>query len=233
MNPRFNSLRTTSFYGFIILAFFILIVCQPIAAAEMTTTPTDNPVAFMAGSLTLFFGIVSFGVLVMAMTAFFSLLIGSVQERKNRFIILGILLFLVVFKGLLPLLLTGLNFEGLVGYVTILLNIIGMCKFPLVIILAGTLWFWPENKISWKDSVLCSAIVFVIGAVTWGILALTGSLPQLFEFINEISHSAPGNPEVPVFVLFFISLITLILTLILSWMGFRVIAKYRERQRAE
>jgi len=184
----------------------------------------------MTGLLAFIFGIVSFGVLVIVMTAFFSLLIGSIQERKNRFIFLGFLLILVIFKDILPLLLTGLNFEEPIRYVTILLNIIGMCKFPLVIILAGMLWFWPGNKISWKDSVFCSVIVFVIGAVTWGFLALTGILPRLFEFINGISHSAPGNLEVPTLVFFSFSSTTLILTLIVSWLGFHVIAKYREKR---
>jgi hypothetical protein len=231
MNPRFTTFRTPFIYGFIALVFFILIVCQPIAAAEITNSPTDKPVAFMTSSLTSLFGIVSFGILLMIMTAFFSLIIGSIKERKNRFIILGILLVLVIFNNIFPLLLTGINSEGLIGYVTILLNIIGMCKYPLVIILAGMLWFWSDNKIRWQDSALCSAIVFIMGVVIWGLLALTGNLPRLFEFINEISHSAPGNPEVPVFVFFFISLITLILTFILSWIGFRIITEYREKRK--
>jgi hypothetical protein len=182
----------------------------------MTYPPTDKQVALMTGSLISHFDIVFYGIDLMIMTALFSLLIGSIKERKNRFIVLGILLVLVVFNNLIPLLLTGIHFEGLVNFVTGLLKIIGMCKFPLAIILAGMLWFWPGNKISWKDSAQCSGIVFFIGGVFWLLLEHTGILPELLAFIREIALSASGIPNVVVFVFFFISLINLILIFILS-----------------
>ena len=219
------------FFGLKILVFVILIGCQPIAAADITNSSADIPVAFTAGSLTFLFGIVTFGVLVMVMTAIFSLLVGYIRERKNRFIILGILFILVVFKDLSFLLLTGTDLTGITGFVTSLLHIIGMCKFPLVIILTGMLWFWPENKISWKDSALCSAFVFIVGMVIWELLALTGILPRLFAIINDISHTPPANPEIQALILFSLSIIGLVLTLILSWLGFWVIAKYREKKK--
>lgn len=219
------------FYCLIILVFVILIGCQPIAAADITNSSAEIPVAFMAGSLTSLFGIVTFGLLVMVMTAIFSLLIGCIWERKNRFIVLGLLFILVVFKDVSFLLLTGTELTGMTGFVTSLLHIIGMCKFPLVIILTGMLWFWPENKISWKDSALCSAFVFIIGMVIWELLALTGILPRLFATINEISHNPPANLEIQALILFSISIIGLSLTFILSWLGFRVIAGYREKKK--
>lgn len=215
---------------FLALVFFILGVCQSIAAAGMTYPPTEKQVALMTGSLISHFDIVFYGIGLMIMTALFSLLIGSIKERKNRFIVLGILLVLVVFNNLIPLLLTGTHFEGLVNFVTSLLEIVGMCKFPLAIILAGMLWFWPGNKISWKDSALCSGIVFFLGEVFWLLLERTGILPGLLAFIREIALSASGVPNVVVFVFFFISLINFILIFTLSWVGFRFIAKCREKK---
>jgi hypothetical protein len=225
VNPGSHSFRPVFFV--LIIGFFLIIGCQPVAAVDAAQGPADAPVHFPANPLALLPGIVSFECLVIVMTVIFSLLIGCIKERKNQFIVLGILLVLIVLKDMFPLLLTGTGFEGLAGVVAGLLTIIGICRFPLVVVLAGMLWFWPENKIIWKDAAVCSALVFIAGMSALGLLAVSGILTGFFVVINGMAHSGSGNPAAATLVFFFCSLVALALTLLLSWLGFHVIAEYR------
>jgi hypothetical protein len=226
MNPRFDSVRPFLFYGCILLVILTLVVGQLIVTAETTDSHPGTPIAFIAGSLGLFINIITLVVSVMIATAIFSLLAGCIQKRKNQFIALGILLGIVVFKDILPSGLAGTISGGIGGYLTSLLYVIEMCRFPLVIVLAGMLWFWPENKIIWKDAAFCSAFVVIAGGL---ILAGIRIVPGVFDFMNTILPPVTGNPEITALIHFSGSIIMVMLTLVLSWLGFRVIAEYRKR----
>lgn len=149
------------------------------------------------------------------------------SEEKNQFIALGILLGIIMVKDICtPWLMTTMS-GGMGGYLASLLYVIEMCRFPLVIVLAGMLWFWPENKIIWKDAAFCSAFVVIAGGL---ILAGIRIVPGVFNGMNTIPPSVPGNPEITVLIHFSVSIIGLMLTFILAGLGFRVIAGYRKRK---
>ena len=226
MNLRFDSVRPCLFCGCIFLVILTLVVGQLIVTAETTDSHPGTPIAFIAGSLDLFINIVTLAVSIMIATAIFSLLAGCIQKRKNQFIALGILLGIIVFKDICTPWLMGAMSGGMGGYLTSLLYVIEMCRFPLVIVLAGILWFWPENKIIWKDAAFCSAFVVIAGGL---ILAGIRIVPGVSDFVNMIPATVSGNPEITALIHVSGSIIVIMLTLILAWLGFRVIAEYRKR----
>jgi hypothetical protein len=157
-------------------------------------------------------------------------LTGQIRDRKNQIIIVFALLVLLIIRDILMMPPQDFNPASTGVWIVILFNISAVLKGPLAIILAGLLWFWPEGKGTiWEDSVLCSVFIVSFGLVIAIALGISGLLPVLVPFINNFHTQEtmlfPGYDTV---LLLLESLAGIILTLLLAWIGFIIVGRYRK-----
>jgi len=163
--------------------------------------------------------------LVAGFTSLFALLTSRIRDRKKQLTFIGILVVLifagnsvaVIFPGLfavLPIHLPAMAFLLLV---------------PLVIVLAGLLWSWPENHAGiTTEAALCSLIVTVAGFVLLALFSISGRMVLLAHPANAPSGQAAAFPgDCTTLVM---AIIVFVITLVLAAGGYKLLTLFRNRR---
>jgi hypothetical protein len=172
----------------------------------------------------LIIGIILTFCLVAGFTVLFALLTRSIRGRKKQLSVIGGLVAIIFAVNSVADIFPGL-FEDLPVHLP------AMALFllvPLAIVLAGLLWFWPENPAGiTTGAVLCSLIVTIAGFVLLAILSLSGLMTRL---VYPATNS-PGQTEVLPggSTMLIVALIVFVATLVLAAGGYRILALIRSR----
>ena len=155
-------------------------------------------------------------------------LIAIIRDAKVQLLVVGTLLVISLSREILSILSSGIPHSYSLLMVLFWIWIaIEALKFPIAIIIAGILWFWPEKQIVWKDCISCSILVIPSSMILACILTFTGILSMVNQVFLNLSTLLANNPVTGILLSMLQSVGIFIVLLLLSGIGFRIIAACR------
>ena len=183
-----------------------------------------NGVAIAVSSDTWGFlcGVLRLGIIVIGLTFFLTLGIGSIPERKKQVITAFFLLFAVLLWFTIPMLFLGEIPDT--GYIfeIVAVNLL----IALAIITPGILWFWPkERRNIVKDTLMCSVFSLALGVLLYAGISLIVPARTLVVSLSgllTVLANIPGGLHLTLLIIF-----TVIASL--AYIGYWVIGTIRSR----
>lgn len=167
-------------------------------------------------------GVLILGMIVIGLTFFLTLGIGSIHDRKKQLITTIFLLCAVLLCITIPM----LSHEEKPEAWYILQRFAGLLLIALAIITPGILWFWPEKRANiLKDTLICSVLTLTLGVSLYAGVCLIIPVPTLVLFMSQlltVVANIPGGTQL-ILLLIFAFFATL------AYLGYWIIRTIRSR----